>query len=234
VRATTPAKTAAEPARPKRPAGAAEERVRATRPAKPVVPPQSEAPGAGREPPGKKKRKREPQPERANPAWIWWLAGGGAGLFLLLVGMVVIVAVVSIKPEIPGSRKAQPAAAEPEGEWVDARTAAQLVARNPEAVANVLEIYAMGGECKFSKVADHPMVAIRLNSPHATDGLMSVLRAFPKLKSIDVSYSRVTDIGLQQFVGMKQLEELNIKNTNVTDQGRLMLRQALPDCNIIW
>jgi hypothetical protein len=230
VRATRPAKTGGEPARPKRSAGTAEVRARAERPAEPDVDSESEAAEEDREPPRKKNRKPKAKPQREEiPARVWWIIGGSIG-GMFLVTAAVIVAVVVMKPEISVARKA----AGTDDGWVDARTAAELGGPQAEIVANILEIYAMGGECKFDKTAEYPLVAVRLHSLHATDGLMSVFRGFPGLKNLDISECQVTDEGLQQFFGMKQLEVINLKYTRVTEKGIRDLRQSLPKLRIIW
>jgi hypothetical protein len=236
LRATKPAKaieeTVEEPVRPKRPAATAEGRVRATRPAKPDVDPEPEDAEAQQEPPAKKKSKPKRKSESEGSALKWWLLGGAIG-FILLLGGVVVVAVVSMKQAFAASGPARPAE-EPDEAWVDVRTASRLIGPDPVVAANIGQIYAMGGECKFAKGPDHPLVAVRLHSFHATDGMMSVFRAFPKLRSLDLSNCRLSDTGLQQFFAMTQLEEINIKNTMVTPQGVITLHQSLPKLKITY
>jgi hypothetical protein len=42
----------------------------------------------------------------------------------------------------------------------------------------------------------------------------------------------VTDAGLEHLAGLKNLAQLNLKGTAVTDQGIAKLKAALPNCNI--
>jgi hypothetical protein len=231
VRTTKPAQTVEEPVRPKRPSSTAEGRVRATPPAEPHADSEAEAPKGGQEPPGKKKRKRKPKPEAASRAWIWWLAGGAGGLLLLGVAAGVVLLVVYAKPGGGGTSKARSGYASEDG-WADAKTAAAFAGPDPEHVANMMQIYTMGGEVKFAKDAEHTVVALRLHSPHASDSFMNVIRNYYKLKYLDLSYCRLTDFGLQQFYQMKQLEEFNLKNTQVSNAGILTLHEMLPTTKI--
>ncbi len=250
VRATRPAKAVAEPARPKQPAGATEGRVRAKRPAdsegrlrttrtaEADAAPEPEEAGpedAGPEPRVKKKRKPKGKPQRQGSSLVWWLVGAAGG-FVVLVAALVIVVVLNLKPGAPRAPKAQPPA-EPEGEWVDVKTATQLGGKNLELSANIMQIYAMGGECKFAKGGDRPLVALRLSScPHVSDSFLIVVRgmAVPTLKYLDLSYTRITDDGANQLVGLKQLDVLNIERTNVSILGYGQLKQFMPNTKIIW
>jgi hypothetical protein len=145
--------------------------------------------------------------------------------------VVVVVVVAALTPGAGGARKSQPAA-EPEGGWADAKTAAQFVGPDPERIANMMSIYRMGGECRFAQDAEHTVVGLRMHSPHATDSFLSVVRGFPKLEYLDLSYCRVTNDGIQQFLVMRDLKEVNLKHTLVTVEGVRTLYQALPKTNI--
>jgi hypothetical protein len=45
-------------------------------------------------------------------------------------------------------------------------------------------------------------------------------------------YTQVTDAGLKELTGLKNLQELNVFRTQVTATGEKMLRSALPGCQI--
>ena len=162
---------------------------------------------------------------------MWWVAGGTGGLFLLLI-IAGVVAVVIMKPDFGGSLKAKSDG--PPGEWADAKTAMRLIGPDPERIANMGQIYAMGGEVMFSKTEEHSVVALRIHSPHASDSFMSVIRSYNNLKYLDVSYCRLTDFGLQQFYAMKQLDEINVKNTQISPAGALELHNQLPKTKIVY
>jgi hypothetical protein len=231
VRSTKPApKTVEEPVPPKRPSGTAERRSRPTPPAESVGDPEEGAAKADQESAGKKKRKKKSKPEPGtSSAWKWWLIGGAGGFFILLVIAAVVVVVV-LKPDLGGARQTKSDG--PPGEWADAKSALRMAGPDPEKIANMAEIYNMGGEVMFAKTEDHPVVALRIHSPHASDSFMSVIRNYGQLKYLDVSYCRLTDFGLQQFHAMKQLDEINLKHTQVSNEGVFQLHQSLPNTKI--
>jgi hypothetical protein len=97
------------------------------------------------------------------------------------------------------------------------------------------EIVALGGECVYGPGPGRPVVAIRLKGPQGTDETVAKVANshFPHLRSLDLSYSRVTDAGLEELADMDQLEELNLKFTRVTDVAVAKLQQALPGLKIL-
>ena len=52
------------------------------------------------------------------------------------------------------------------------------------------------------------------------------------LKDLNLTYTEVTDAGLEHLNGMKNLQSLNFFNTQVTDEGVKKLQQKLPNCKI--
>jgi hypothetical protein len=52
------------------------------------------------------------------------------------------------------------------------------------------------------------------------------------LQSLRLNNTRITDAGLKELAGLKQLQELDLDNTRVTDKGRKELQKALPGCHI--
>ena len=58
------------------------------------------------------------------------------------------------------------------------------------------------------------------------------LRALPRLQTLNLGGTKVTDAGLLYLKGLGSLETLNIRNTQVTDEGVKMLQEALPNCKI--
>ncbi len=45
--------------------------------------------------------------------------------------------------------------------------------------------------------------------------------------------TQVTDTGLKELAGLKQLAALDLRDTKVTDAGVADLRKTLPKCHII-
>lgn len=96
----------------------------------------------------------------------------------------------------------------------------------------------------------------RLNTPEFGDEEVLRISRFSKLRGIELQDSTVTDSGLANLRGLKEIEELNLRSTAITDAGLEFLRdlkslegiylhnstvtnegvnklkQALPDCEI--
>ena len=68
------------------------------------------------------------------------------------------------------------------------------------------------------------------------DGELKVLagpiKSLPRVKSLTLRGSPITDAGLTHLHGMTQLEELDCRGTKITDRGIEALRRALPSCRI--
>jgi hypothetical protein len=143
----------------------------------------------------------------------------------------VVLLVVFMKPDDGTSAKPRSAAQSDDG-WADMKTATQFVGPDPERVANMMSIYTMGGEVKFGKGADHPVIALRIHSPHATDSMMNVIRSYHTVKDLDVSSCPITDDGLQYFYTLAELEHINLTYTKVTNQGVLNMHTARPKTKI--
>ena len=45
--------------------------------------------------------------------------------------------------------------------------------------------------------------------------------------------TQVTDAGLKELAGLKQLQTLDLSSTQVTDAGERQLRKALPNLQVI-
>ena len=45
--------------------------------------------------------------------------------------------------------------------------------------------------------------------------------------------TRVTDAGVKELAGLKSLQTLDLRDTQVTDAGLKERQKALPDCKII-
>ena len=53
------------------------------------------------------------------------------------------------------------------------------------------------------------------------------------LRVLELHRTRVTDAGLEHLAGLKNLAQLTLGGTAVTDKGVATLKAALPRCNII-
>jgi hypothetical protein len=53
-----------------------------------------------------------------------------------------------------------------------------------------------------------------------------------RLEELDLSYTKVTDAGFDNFRELTRLKELWLHDTQVTDAGVAELQKALPNCKI--
>ena len=80
---------------------------------------------------------------------------------------------------------------------------------NPEQAKAVAEVEKLGGKVTIDeKSLDKPVMGV------------------------DLSYTKVTDAGLEHLKGLTNLLSLNLKRTKVTDTGVKKLQHALPRCEI--
>ncbi|MCH8047578.1 MAG: hypothetical protein IID44_28110 [Planctomycetes bacterium] len=123
-----------------------------------------------------------------------------------------------------------------------------------EAVDEILELggwaYAVGGrslsQTWLEKQLNDPgrfglkivVVGFRWNASD-TDAGLEHLKDMEKRESwnlsvgtLDLSGTNVTDAGLQHLKGLKNLRELFLDETDVTDEGVKELQRALPTCRI--
>jgi len=54
------------------------------------------------------------------------------------------------------------------------------------------------------------------------------------LERLSITFSYITDAGLEHLSGLANLEYLSIVGTDVTDEGVKKLQQALPNCEIYY
>jgi hypothetical protein len=52
--------------------------------------------------------------------------------------------------------------------------------------------------------------------------------------TLNLSYNRVTDAGIDELSKMKSLKSLNLRETSITQAGRDRLAKNLPQCTIQW
>ncbi len=59
------------------------------------------------------------------------------------------------------------------------------------------------------------------------------LRVFPKLKSVSLGNSKISDVGVDSLKSLKQLHSLNLPAGAVSDPTLQALKKALPNCRIL-
>jgi hypothetical protein len=69
--------------------------------------------------------------------------------------------------------------------------------------------------------------------PNLADQALAELASLERLRGLNLSGTRITDIGLGHLEGLG-LVHLEVKDTAVTRNGIEKLRMALPSCEIVW
>src|ERR1035437_906240 len=79
---------------------------------------------------------------------------------------------------------------------------------------------------------NRPIVGLDLSGTKVTDVGLEHLKGLDQLQTLNLSKTKVTDAGLEQLKGLNQLRTLNLINTKVTDEGVKYLQEGLPKCSI--
>jgi len=88
------------------------------------------------------------------------------------------------------------------------------------------------GDTGLEKLAGLPIQYLIVRDSGVTDQGIKSLRGLPKLISVDLTNSQITDHGLQDLKTMTNLTEIQLGQTATTEEGRMELRKALPNCII--
>ena len=67
-----------------------------------------------------------------------------------------------------------------------------------------------------------------------TDDDFSVLQTLPKLNTLNLAITAISDAGLVHLKPLKNLKTLDLTETAITPAGIADLQSALPDCKIAW
>jgi hypothetical protein len=73
----------------------------------------------------------------------------------------------------------------------------------------------------------HQIVVLPLSEPP-----LKPVAAMKGLLTLDLRYTKVTDVGLKDLAGLKTLTVLDLMGTAVTDDGIKEFQRALPKCRI--
>jgi hypothetical protein len=76
---------------------------------------------------------------------------------------------------------------------------------------------------------------LQMANPDVTDETLKLLRAFTRLKEIDLNDTAITDAGLAELQHCPRLEVLRLKNTRITDDGfraYLLERDSLREIDV--
>jgi hypothetical protein len=67
-----------------------------------------------------------------------------------------------------------------------------------------------------------------------TDESLVVLYKLPKLRSLSLRDTQITDNGVRHVKSLKHLEHLDVTGTGITEAGLRELRMAIPNCRVRW
>lgn len=67
-----------------------------------------------------------------------------------------------------------------------------------------------------------------------TDEGLANLEGFKDLRTLQISNTQISDAGLKHLTGHAHLQKLDLKGTAVTNESINQLQQALPNCKIDW
>lgn len=91
-----------------------------------------------------------------------------------------------------------------------------------------------GIEAGVSLDSEGKIVAVDLDNSSHNDDSLTLLQEIPTLTSLNLSGSSVTDAGMQKLFGLQALTTLNLEDTKVTPAAASAVKEALPDCRILW
>lgn len=103
--------------------------------------------------------------------------------------------------------------------------------RDAELLHTLPRATAKGG--KRATKADE-VVSLYLGSSKVTDAGLKELDGLKNLTVLSLGETKVTDVGLKELAAHKELTSLNLFRTKVTDVGVTDLQKALPKCKIEW
>ncbi len=67
-----------------------------------------------------------------------------------------------------------------------------------------------------------------------SDAGLRSLAGLPELRRLSLDSANISDSSAETIAEWKKLEFLNLYHTLVTSEGYQVIREALPDCEIIW
>lgn len=70
-------------------------------------------------------------------------------------------------------------------------------------------------------------------SQYFSDKGLEPLKALPHLRTLELSYTRVSDAGIDALLTMKRLKVLHLTGTRVTADGLKKLKEGLKGCEVI-
>jgi hypothetical protein len=85
---------------------------------------------------------------------------------------------------------------------------------------------------KHYLAAVEPPTRLRLHRWNVSDAGLKELAGLRNLQRLDLWGTQVTDAGVEHLKGLTKLQVLQLDRTQVTDEGVKRLQEALPNCKI--
>lgn len=110
----------------------------------------------------------------------------------------------------------------------EARRAGAFPGDAPDVVAAMIKIKKLGGEVRRDiRRGDCPVTSVFLDfSNHLTDDDLDLLKSLKHVREVGVSYTSVSDAGLEKIVRLTDLQFLGLSGTKVTDAGMQTLQRC--------
>jgi hypothetical protein len=78
------------------------------------------------------------------------------------------------------------------------------------------------------------LVDLNLDYTDVGDEGLEMLSGLSKLELLSLDSTNATDVAANRLSDFRQLKELNLYHTLLTEKGYLQVRAAVPECKIIW
>ncbi len=75
---------------------------------------------------------------------------------------------------------------------------------------------------------------LNIAGTRVTDAGLEHVKGLTQLQVLTLEDTQITDAGLEHLKGLTEIQSLVLQGTKVTDEGVKKLRQALPNCTIVW
>ena len=108
-----------------------------------------------------------------------------------------------------------------------------------EGLAKVVQLVFKGTDLQDSDLKDlrkynYLEQVLILDSPQVTDAGFVELAKIQQIKRLTLSGPWLTDATLNELAEMKHLKRLTLSNSKATVQGQARLREALPECDVVF
>lgn len=92
----------------------------------------------------------------------------------------------------------------------------------------------LGGKVKIDfNQSNLPVIGVNFSGAGIADSDLAILNSFSQLHNLDLANTNITNEGLTHVYGLTQLQSINLGGTKVTKDGIDKLKQTLPNCSVI-